>query len=91
MNTLEKVDKHFLRRLKTGDRIFRYKKLHPDEADNYILYSVVEIDKNDEVELMNIFDKEEKIKRISPDDMLKDGYWWFNPVFEDDEEVKISK
>jgi hypothetical protein len=88
---LEKVNEHFLSRLKTGDRVFKYKKLHPDEADNYILYSVVEIDKNGEVELMNIFDKEEKTKKINTGDMLKDGCWWFNPVFEDNEKKKIPE
>jgi hypothetical protein len=74
---MRKADAPFLENIKRGDRIFKYK-----EGDKYTLYTVLEKPASQEVILTNIFDKKEKLKKLSFSELIADGSWWYNPLFE---------
>jgi hypothetical protein len=68
------VDARFLGRLKAGDRLF-----HFSSADNYTLYSVVELSTEQEVILLGAFDEAEKKKRVTHAQLLS-GEWKHDPT-----------
>jgi hypothetical protein len=83
---MKKVNEDFLGTLDVGSRIFKYNKPVKDkesknDADDYILYTVISLKQADRIELMNIFDKEETSLKISIKELLGSDHWFYNPEF----------
>lgn len=68
------VDARFLGRLKVGDRLFYF-----SSADEYTLYSVVELPTAREVVLLGAFDEGETKKKVTHAELLS-GKWKHDPT-----------
>jgi hypothetical protein len=79
---MERVTETFLKTLKQGGRIFKFKKNEKSDGDDYILYTVQNKTEANNFELLNAFDENEKIKKISSDQIINENCWWYNPSFE---------
>ena len=74
-----RVDNHFLKSLRVGSRIFKYKK--NDGSGDYILYTVLSLERGEGLVLINPFDKKEKPLKIAKQKLLSDPHWHYNPEF----------